>query len=240
MNILISTIVRNRGNYLPYWLSLLKNLVLNNKNHNFFLSVYENDSTDNSTALLKSFDFSFFSNFSIQFEKLNLPYFGSVVDEQRVKILAEARNRTIFNNSFLNYCDYVLSIEPDIIYNPDDMKLILDDNEFDILSARSIHSFNTSDTHICDTWGTRLHENMEWWEQNIVFKNEILNVWSTYNGFCKYKADLIKDKKIAFSPFNKRLNKFDCDTAVICENFREHGFNKIGLVGHAIVKHDVL
>lgn len=240
MNILISTIIRNREKYLPYWFHLLKDLVSKNKNHNFFLSVYENDSVDNSVSLLKSFDFSFLSNFSIQFEKLDLPYFGSVVDEQRVKILAEARNKTLFNNSFLNYSDYVLSIEPDIIYNVDDVKLILDDEEFDILSARSMHSFNQSETHICDTWGTRLHENMEWWEQNIIFENKILNVWSTYNGFCKYKADLIKNKKIAFSFFNKRLNKFDCDTAVICENFRENGFNKIGLAGKVIVKHDVL
>lgn len=240
MKILISSIVRNRENYLSRWFFLLKDLVLKNKNHDFFLSIYENDSIDNSIDLLKSFDFSFFSNVSIQFEKLNLPYFGSVVDEQRVKILAEARNKTIFNNSFLNYCDYVLSIEPDINYNVDEVKFILDDDKFDILSARGVHPFSMSDTHICDTWGTRLHENMEWWQQNIIFKNEILDVWSTYNGFCKYKADLIKNKKIAFSHFNKRLNKFDCDTAVICENFRENGFKKIGLAGQIIVEHDIL
>jgi hypothetical protein len=236
MNILISTIIRNRDRYLNDWNSQLKSIIQNNKQHKFFLSVYENDSVDNTVEVLRSLNFSHFEDVKIKNEKLNTEYYGSIKDDNRVKILAECRNKTLFDNNFIEECDYVISVEPDIIYNPEDLNVIINDTNYDILSPRSVQPFAFSDTHIYDKWGTRISEDVDTWTEEMVFQDGVLDVWSTYNCFCKYKADLIK-KKIAFSGFNKRFNKYDCDTAVICENFRENGYNKIGLLGKIIVQH---
>jgi len=46
--ILISTIVRNRGKTLHKWHSQIKDLVSKDKKNKYYLSVYENDSTDDS------------------------------------------------------------------------------------------------------------------------------------------------------------------------------------------------
>lgn len=237
-NILISTIVRNREKFLDYWFNQLKQLVILHPNYNFYLSVYENDSIDNSREKLLSFDYSFLKDSKIECGSLNIPYFGSIKHDIRVQYLAQLRNRTLFNNTFLNICDYVISIEPDIKYNPADMISIIENKSYDILSARSIEITPPPPHHLYDGWGTRIDNKNEDWPHNIdLTSTEYIDVWSTYNCFCKYKAEPIKNK-IAFEGFNKRLNKFDCDTAVICENFREAGFSKIGLYTKALVFHE--
>jgi hypothetical protein len=221
MNFLISTIVRNRSSHLKGWHFQLQRTVASNPEHSFFLSVFENDSTDFSFDHLKSFDYSFFSGVQIVSEKLNTLFYPSVINAERVRLLALYRNKTL-ETSFLKNADYILSIEPDIKYDIQDTNRIINNHDYDILSAASIHL----NGEFYDSWGTRVNSNLE---KSILHLNGAIQpVWSTYNCYCKYKANLIK-QGVGFSGFNKRLNKFDCDTAVICENFRSQGYNKIAV-----------
>ena len=48
MNILISSIIRNRITFLDQWAKQLNDLAELNQDINFYLSVYENDSVDGS------------------------------------------------------------------------------------------------------------------------------------------------------------------------------------------------
>jgi len=91
---------------------------------------------------------------------------------------------------------------------------------------------------IYDAWASRITDKDEGWPPGVAVEGfpKRMDVWSTFNCFCKYNAEPMKNN-ISFSGFNKRLNKYDCDTAVICENFREAGYNKIVLDGRYSVFH---
>lgn len=234
-NILISTIVRDRAAFLPMWIDQLNLICQSRKNINFYLSVYENDSFDASKNILQSLDYSLFKDVSIVCENIGTPSFGSIKHDLRVQLLAEARNKTLYNNDFLEKCDWVISVEPDIRYNLDDILKIIDDEDHDVLSARSIEKNNPEPNHLYDGWGTRNTSQHTDWDHSVNFDG-LINVWTTYNCFCKYKAEPIKNK-ITFGAFNDRLNAFDCDTAVICENFRKNNYNKIALLGTVNVFH---
>lgn len=235
-NILISTIVRNREPFLKNWISQLNDVCKSRPEINFYLSVYENDSIDGSKEILQSLDYSYFKQFKIISENLDTPFFGSVQNSLRVKLLAEARNKSLFENEFLEKCDWVLSVEPDVKYNAEDVLRIIDNDDYDILSGRSMEITSTSNpTYLYDVWATRNTSNHSHWLSNIEF-NKIIETWSTYNCFCKYNAEPIKNK-IAFDYRNKRLGRDDCDTAVICENFRENGYSKIALDGTVNIFH---
>jgi len=233
--ILVSTIVRNRNKFLSMWQRQLSELCKLKPDYKFYLSVFENDSIDGSEATLKSLNYEGFKDVHVNCKTLNTPAFGSIKNDLRVRLLAEARNTSIYENPFLDGCDYVLSVEPDIEYSPAEMIKIIDNEHYDILSARSIEYIPPAPNHLYDGWGTRNTEKHLDWEPIVEFKG-LIDTWTTYNCFCRYNATAIKDR-ISFSGFNDRLGIPDCDTAVICENFRSSGFNKIGLQGNCNVLH---
>lgn len=235
-NILISTIVRNREPFLENWISQLNQICESRPEINFYLSVYENDSIDGSKEVLGCLDYSKFKGFKIICEDLDTPFFGSVQNSLRVKLLAEARNKSLFENDLLEKCDWVISVEPDVKYDIKDVLKIIDNDDYDILSGRSMEITSTSNpTYLYDIWATRKTSKNPSWSSNIEF-NKIIDTWTTYNCFCKYNAEPIKNK-ISFDHRNKRLGRDDCDTAVICENFRENGYSKIALDGTVNILH---
>ena len=232
--ILISTIIRDRYDYIDAWYNQIKGLVDIDKSNKYYLSVYENDSIDNTLEKLKTLDFSFLEGFKIQAETLNTKKFGSIISEERVKLLAEARNKSIYNNEFLEKCTHVLVIEPDIQYIPElILANIINLGEYDILSPRSTNY----GSKLYDDWATRRTENDKRWHNTSDIPYKMEEVWSTFNCLCLYTAKPIKEK-LTFDSFNKRLNKFDCDTVVICENFRQNGYNKIAINGAIEVTHE--
>lgn len=236
--ILICSIIRDRANYLILWINQINSMIDKCPDYDFFLSVYENDSIDRSAKTLKSLDFSKFKDFFIKTENLNTPSFGSIKNDHRVCLLAEARNKAIYGCNFLDRCDEVLFVEPDIDYCPNELSNIIKDHSCDILSAKSTHIHNTLPHEIYDNWASRLTDKDECWPNVVAVEGfpRRVEVWSTFNCFCKYNAEPFK-KNISFSGFNKRLNKYDCDTAVICENFREAGYGKVVLDGRYSVFH---
>lgn len=227
--ILISTIFRNSEKKLSRYHEQLKILVSGFPDITFLLSIYENDSTDGTKDLLNSLDWSFVQETSIITENVGTSFFGSVVDEQRVKNLSAARNKTLEAKDFLNKSDLVLSIESDIQYDLDCAQKIINfeknyNIEADIVSAVSCKPSKYERKRLYDLWGTRRTADEEW--GSIDNDGDYKEYYATFNCFCLYKAKPIKEGA-KFGWFNHRLNKFDCDTMVICENFREKGYNKI-------------
>lgn len=137
--------------------------------------------------------------------------------------------------------------------------------EPDIYSAWSLRSLShpKESMYLYDTCATRyLKEDLFW---DVSKENEIINkslirthisnidsncihkVWSTFNCFCVYSSKPFIDKKIKWDFLNKRIDTnqgyyegrgwLDADTAVICEDFQENGYDKIFINKNCLVRH---
>ncbi len=224
--ILICSIIRNRKKHLDKWLSQIKEIVEYYKDQYLFdLSVYENDSVDGTQEHLTKLDYSFLNNFNVSTRTVNTKYFTNSMDKQRVINLSEARNNCIYCEN-LDIRDYkkLLFIEPDYSYTLQDAIKVIDTPDCDIVSGVSIYKDS-----FYDRWATRKTHREVWGEFPIKNEDTIEQVWSTFNGFCLYNAEPFK-KNIKFDWYNERFEMFDCDTAVVCENFRRNGY--INIVMH--------
>ena len=117
MRVLICTIVRNRAEYLKTWhgqLELFSKDALE-RGITFTLSIYENDSVDDSAKILKDFDYSFAENCYLISENIKTKFYGSVKHGERVRLLADARNKCLDQVPALSTFDKVVFIEPDIL-----------------------------------------------------------------------------------------------------------------------------
>lgn len=230
--ILISTIVRNRAAKLDKYFSQIREFVERlSDRYDFSITIYENDSTDDSKKKLEDADYSLFNNHYIKCEDIGTGYYGSIVNDNRVINYANARNKT-FEGVDINEFDYLLIIEPDIHYTFDMMEELI---TFKSLSEEpDIYSGVLMMNGVpYDIWGMRRHKHEEWGGfMSDPSTDPIKEFWSTANGICVYNMEPFK-KGLKFSAKNNRLGKFDCDTAVLCEDFRAMGYNKI-LVNQAI------
>lgn len=242
MNILVCTIIRNQEHNLHNWYNQLKNIVNENSEITLNLSVYENNSTDKTKQLLNTYDFSFFSKYKIISEDLiNQPFFKGGYEPYgeeskiRVRLLSDARNKCL-DVDFITEAKYVLFVEPDIKYDTRIFRDILNfikSHDYDIVSAIS-----KSGVEHYDKWGTRLNSADTWTDLTNQIGNEnILNVYATFNCFVLYRADAIVNKNCRFKYTSDILKSHDCDTVLICEEFRKNGFSKIGILTNKIVYH---
>lgn len=232
MRVLISTIIRNRENHVQRWADQLCSLVDLNPDVEFDLSVFENDSSDNTKQLLEAVEdqlLSCFSSVLIETQDLNWPYFNSIKEEHRVGYLAKARNFTIDVIEELEGLDQyqkIVSIEPDIEYDPVELSQLLYTTD-DIASGYSL--LPKGSNWIYDCWATRIHHSdEEFTGPPIDDMPHRLEVASTFNCFCVYNAEPFK-KGLRFSGINPLNRKWDCDTTNICLSFRQSGYDKIGL-----------
>lgn len=253
MNILICTIMRNNAKRMNTYISQIDNFIneLSGK-HSFSISIYENDSIDITPQMLNEMDLSKFKDASIVSDKLGLPSFGSVVLEERVKNLAIARNKALVAKNMFTHSDYILFIDSDVQYDKDFIPTLLD---FDsqginpdvysgicvIPKAMTEHTpieryipfkhnglpQKSGVYRVYDTWATRRTSNEEWgtWFSNAA-NVPMAQMWTTYNSVCLYKAKPFQEG-IRFDHINERLNKFDLEVAVVCEKFRNAGYNDI-------------
>jgi hypothetical protein len=231
--ILISTIIRNRESSINKWYDQLLDLLNKDTHNDYYISIYENDSTDSSKNILKKLNFSMFTDSYLKIENINSNYYESIKNEERVNLLANARNKSIFECNFLNICDYILCIEPDITYNPQNIidEIINKIKNYDILSSIS----NYKGYIPYDSWATRKSASDKDWDFSIKLEG-IIDVYSTFNCLCIYKSEPFK-KNAKFSGFNDRFKEFDCDTSVICEKFINLGYSKIAMNCNSIVNH---
>tara|TARA_A100001015_G_scaffold319367_1_gene442032 strand:+ start:478 stop:1191 length:714 start_codon:yes stop_codon:yes gene_type:complete len=236
MNILLCSIIRNRALFLILWYLQIQKIANNNKDINFSLSVYENDSIDGSPKIIsqikKQFGFNFLDEFYFKTEIINTKYYTSIKNDERVQLLANARNKCIDQVSNLSKFSKIVFIEPDIEYPDKCRKLIK--SSYDIISGISIHNQT-----FYDTWATRLNQHDTELPLNISldsFENNIINVWSTFNCFCVYNAEPFI-KGLRFTGFNNKTKSHDCDTAIICDLFRDSGYTNIAIDKTFVVKH---
>ncbi len=228
MNILISTIIRNRITTLPMWSSQIAELVKFNPDIEFTLSCYTNDNYDGSNDFLANLKIPGLSSYVLKNETLNTIQYGSWKSAERVNNLANARNQTLAQVDLTKF-DRILVIEPDIKYEPKLMRPILI-SDYDVISARSI-------SHGCenyDTWGSRRNElDKDWTGATPLTDTEC---WATFHCFVSYNVKPII-AGARFSGFNHKLNHYDCDTVCIVNQIRDLGYNKVIIKGNITVQH---
>jgi hypothetical protein len=237
-SVLIYSIVRDMEKYVDRYHEQISFFVRDCPDVDFYLSIYENDSVDNTVAKLKSKDWSFLKGFVLQSENINTQKFGSVKDATRVENLAKARNKAI-ECEFLDKVDYILMVESDNAYATDAVRKLLDfrliEPDFDIVSAVSLKS----NRHHYDCWATRTTAiynpnkselDPEW---NYVSYGKY---YSTSNGICLYRAKPFQDG-IRHGWINKETNEFDCEMVVVCQNFIDAGYDNIYIKYNSLSHH---
>lgn len=235
MRYLISTIVRNRAKHVASWANQLENLCDEYNDIIFDLVVLENDSNDGTKQVLEGVKPSLkrrFNKVIIETHNWGWPYFNSVKAEERVKYLAEARNKTLAlaeQSIGLDAYDKIISIEPDVTYDVTAVgKILLSD--LDIASGYSILPYGMGvPDWIYDSWATRVNEeDAEYFGPRISELPECLPLASTFNCFCAYKAEPIVNG-IRFSGINPKTKQWECDTTTICFAFAQEGYDRIGM-----------
>jgi glycosyltransferase involved in cell wall biosynthesis len=228
-SVLIYSIVRNMGQGVNKYYNQIKAIVDASPEYDFYLSIYENDSTDNTKSLLFSKDWSFFQGVSITTENIKTKLYKSVKDAQRVENLSNARNKAIEAAGFIDRVDYVLMVEGDNSFKVEAARHLLTFRElvpdFDVVSAVSIRP---TGTHY-DWWATRttpfFNPNSSDLDPEYSSK-EYGEYYSTSNGLCLYRAKPFQDG-IRHGWINSLTNEFDCEMVVLCQNFRNAGYNNI-------------
>ena len=237
--VLVYSIIRNREQNINRFYSQLKKLVAESPEFDFYLSIYENDSEDQTKQQIFSKDWSFFKGVSIISENINTQYFNSVKDAQRVENLAKARNRAIEAGGFLDKVDYVLMIEGDVIYSEDHARQLLTFKEkepdFDIVSTISLRK---NGKHY-DWWATRTSPIFNESKSEIEpdYQNKKYGkYYSTSNGLCLYRAKPFQEG-IRHGWINSTTKEFDCEMVVLCQEFHKKGYSNIYILYTAEAHH---
>lgn len=237
--IMIYSIIRNRESHMPTYYAQIKGIVKRFPEIKFLLSIYENDSTDDTKNLINSFDWSFVEN-SIVMENINTQYFTSESgSKERVSILADARNKALEAKDFLERSDYVLHIEGDVVFDIKSIENILkfehSEPDFDIVSSVSLRGRRKFSHY--DTWGTR-RDSVE--EKGTLFdgwrERKYEKYYATSNGICLYKSEPFK-KGARHGWFNKTLGHHDCEMVVVCDEFHRLGYHNIYILYKAFALH---
>jgi len=238
-NILVYSIIRNRANNINRFHSQLVKMVKSNPNFNFYLSIYENDSTDQTKQQLFLKDWSFFKGVSIITENIDTEYFESVKSAQRVENLSKARNKAIEAGGFLDKMDYVLMVEGDVMYSNDHAQELLNfknkEPDFDIVSTISLRK---NGKHY-DWWATRTSAvyNPDKSEIEPDYESKQYGkYYSTSNGLCLYRAKAFKEG-VRHHWINKVTGEFDCEMVVLCQGFHEKGYKNIYILYKAEAHH---
>jgi len=237
--ILICSIVRNDENFYINYYNKLKAMVDTFPEYEFYLSLYENDSTDQTKNLILKQDYSIFSGVSIISENINTKFYGSSKDEDRVKNLAQARNRALLGGGFLDTMDYILVIDIDVEFKMPAVEKILNfkikEPTFDIVSSATLRK-----NFLYDQWATR--EGPEY-DTNMQDKFEkyrkqsYKKYYSVSSGFCLYRAEPFK-QGVRWGHINEITKKPDCEMVVVCQHFGKIGYNNIYMMHEAEMHHN--
>jgi len=225
MNILVCTIIRDRGVALQTWRDQLEAVVAGRPEDSFDLAVYENDSQDGTKEILKGLDFGFIENSYITSEDLGTRYFGSTMEPGRTEQLADVRNRCMKLPPTLDVYDIIIWVEPDIMYGADDVLPVIEALVEGDLDVCTPYSWAAGPGVLYDTWATRpIHPYV-----HHPYPHGLIPVYSTWNCFCVYNAE----------PFKKgvRFIGGDCDTAQICVGLRCLGHDKIFVLAEKWIRH---
>jgi len=217
--------MRDEIEFLDMWYTQIKHFCSMFSAIDFYLSVYENDSIDGTVKKVQTFDYGFLKASHITSEVTDKKSYKERKEDDaksRIADLANARNQALFHHRFdISDFSKVIFIEADIHY--DKSSAVLMNYDFDIVSGLSVLAWDN--LAIYDTWATRITDKETRCSNPNFFKG-LVPVWSTFNGFCIYKMEPFL-KGARFGNYNERLGIYDCDCAVICEEFRKMGYDKI-------------
>jgi hypothetical protein len=180
-----------------------------------------------------------FSGVSIVSENINTKFYGSSKDEDRVKNLAQARNKALLGGGFLDIVDYILVIDIDVEFKMSAVEKILNfkikEPDFDIVSSATLRK-----NFLYDQWATR--EGPEYdTEMQDKFekyrKESYKKYYSVSSGFCLYRAEPFK-QGIRWGHINEVTKKPDCEMVVVCQQFGKIGYNNIYMVHEAEMHHN--
>lgn len=237
--VLVYSIIRNREQHMDAYYSQIKNFIKECPEYEFYLSIYENDSEDRTRHEIMSKDWSMFSGVSIISENIKTKYFESVKDAERVENLAKARNKGILGGGFIDKVDYVLMIEGDVYYTPQDVRHLLTfkdkEPDFDIVSSVSLRK---NGTHY-DWWATRTSHQYVSGRSELdpsYKKKDYGRYYSTSNGLCLYRAKPFQDG-VRHHWINTVSKEFDCEMVVLCQNFQNAGYKNIFINYKSIAHH---
>ena len=227
--VLLYSIIRNTEAKFDQYYQQIKNIVRSFPEYDFYLSIYENDSTDRTKSLLHTSDWSFLSGVSIISENINTEFFGSVKDPVRVKNLSDARNKAIEAAGFINLVDYVLMVEGDLSFDMNSVKELLNfkdiEPDFHAVSAVSIRKNGKHYDWWATRTGPRYNPNASELDSQYT-KKHYGEYYSTSNGLVLYRSKPFQDG-VRHGWINAVTNEFDCEMVVLCQNFRERGYNNI-------------
>ena len=237
--ILICSIVRNDEEFYINYYNRIRAMVDFFPEYKFYLSLYENDSTDSTKKIMLQQDYSMFAGVSIVSETMNTKFYGPTKDEDRVKNLSIARNKALLANNFLNDVDYVLVIDIDVAFKMPAVEKVLNfknlEPDFDVVSAATLRK-----KVLYDQWATReqpefdkaIQENFQIYRQ-LPYKK----YYSVSSGFCLYRAEPFK-LGARWGYINQVSKEPDCEMVVICQNFSKMGYNDIYMMHEAEMHHN--
>jgi hypothetical protein len=203
--------------------------------YNFLLSIYENDSTDKTKEKIKNLNWSFVEH-EIVMEDINTKYFGSVAEQERVKNLADARNKAIEAKDFLSRSDYILSLEFDMSFSTQAVERILSFRKKEP-SFHVVSSISKKGRGFYDIWGTRkkatdkVGKLYDGWQ-----KRQYEKYYATSNGICLYISKPFKEG-LRYGWFNETLGQFDCEMVVVCDRMHRMGYHNIFILYRAVATH---
>ena len=237
MNILICSLIRSKEPYLPDWYNRVRGIKALQPYWNFNISLYENDSEDNSVQLINSFDWSWCDWFKLNSEKRDREYYIST-ERKRIERLASYRNMCIWQFGDLDSIDRIIMNDVDCSFDPKEAAEVIEESlKWDVYSFASRDDATGDEFY--DRWATRRTATDGWWDDKPYDQNGNNLTWTTGNGFVCYDPEPFR-RGLTFGYVNNRsrfideVNKHkthDVENAVVCENFRLIGFNKIGFNG---------
>ena len=242
-NVLICSIARDVAPVIDYTLSVIKRQAEKlADDYNISMSIFENDSVDNTVDLINGFDWEGVLDFTFTSETLGTQKFDSVVDKSRIDGIAFCRNACM-KAVDLSKFDIVVWLDADYVQTEDCIKKLIEavdsdkDGTADIASAYSLHAdINRPEMELFDKWATRAKPEHIWWHC-VPHKllPDVVDVYATFNGLCAYKAQPFKDG-LKFVSGSKH-NEVDVEHISICEGFADAGFGKIVMLKDVIVLH---
>jgi glycosyltransferase involved in cell wall biosynthesis len=197
--------------------TLLDNLL---ENDSVELSIYENDSTDGTDRILERYAAELSQRCKTTFTSTKLGTEHLIGKEgARVKNIAAARNNCLEQAADLNNFDKIVFIETDVIYNPSDVTTLLH-HSGDLVSGFTTNAMGD----FYDAWATRKTSEETWWNHGIPRKKHLYGQHSMAYA-CTIPNPLLRVQDLQESI--QEQMRFDCDTTVICEVFRQMDYNDI-------------
>lgn len=237
MEILFCALIRTKEPYLEDWYKRVRKIKELEPYWRINVSLYENDSEDRSKEVIEGFDWSFCDWFKFTSEKRGRKYFIST-ERKRIERLSSYRNLCVWQFGDLDSIDRIIMNDVDCRFKPEEaVEVIKESNHWDIYSFAS-RDDNTGN-EFYDRWATRRNSSDGWWDDKAYNEDGDNPVWTTGNGFVCYNPEPFR-RGLTFGYVNNRskyideenrLKNHDVENAVICENFRLIGFDKIGFNG---------